>query len=129
MILAFRIEHALDVPVQRAQHSDPRVHQEVPAFRGTDQAVNRGLPFPGLLFGLGQLGDVGGGVLERDQLAAAGKRDRLVEMPGPALRGAHWHRQSTRRAARRHERKPDIATARHNCLSKYLGRRAPHFAG
>jgi hypothetical protein len=33
------------VGVQRPQHSDPRMQQEVPAFSGADQAVNSGLPF------------------------------------------------------------------------------------
>jgi hypothetical protein len=32
-------EHALDVAVQGLQHCDPRVHDEVPAFGGTQQAA------------------------------------------------------------------------------------------
>jgi hypothetical protein len=45
-ILARGIKLPDDVPVQRAQHADPRMHQEVATFRGADQASGRGLPFP-----------------------------------------------------------------------------------
>jgi len=51
---------ALDVAVQRSQHSDPRVHQEVAALGGTDQASDCGLPFGQVLLGLRQLHDVAG---------------------------------------------------------------------
>jgi hypothetical protein len=39
------IERANDVTVQCSQHSNLAMHQEVPAFRGADQAVDGGLPF------------------------------------------------------------------------------------
>jgi hypothetical protein len=51
-------EHALDVPVQRQHDADPRKHQEVAALGGTDQA---------------------GVVLQRDELATARQRDRVIE--------------------------------------------------
>jgi hypothetical protein len=63
-------EHALQVAVQRPQQPDPRMHQEVATFGGTDQAVDRRLPFRKVLFGLRQLHDVIGGILQRDKLAA-----------------------------------------------------------
>jgi hypothetical protein len=40
------VEHALDVAVvQRPHDTDPRIHQEVAAFGGTDQEGNGRLPF------------------------------------------------------------------------------------
>jgi hypothetical protein len=51
-IFARRVEHALDVTVQRPHHADPRVHYEVAALGGTDQAADRGLPLVELLLGL-----------------------------------------------------------------------------
>jgi hypothetical protein len=36
--LSGRVEHPLDVPIECPQHADPRVHQEVAAFDGADQA-------------------------------------------------------------------------------------------
>ena len=41
-------------------------------------------PFLGLMLGLRQLGDVGCSVFERDELAAAGQRNGLVERSFPA---------------------------------------------
>ena len=61
--------------VQRPQHSNPRMHQEVAALGSTDQAPDRGLPNFMVLLGLRQLHDVGRGVLQRDELATAGKRN------------------------------------------------------
>jgi hypothetical protein len=60
------------------------MHHEVPALGGADQAADRGLPFLKILVGLGQLNDVGGGILERDELAAAGQRYWIVERSFPA---------------------------------------------
>jgi hypothetical protein len=36
-LFAIRIEHPLDVAIQRPQHNDPRVHQRPTAFRSHDQ--------------------------------------------------------------------------------------------
>jgi hypothetical protein len=55
------------------------MHQEVAAFGGADQATNCGLPFRKILLSLRQLHDVGGGILEGNDLATAGKRNRIVE--------------------------------------------------
>ena len=73
-------EHTRDVPVQRPQHPDPSVHQEVPALSGLDKDPAGGLPFLKLLLGPRQLRDVIGSVFEREQLAPV---DRVVEWPGP----------------------------------------------
>jgi len=70
--------------VQCAQHPDPRVHQEVPAFRGTDQAVNGDLPFGLVLFGLWQLRDVVGSILQGDEGSSPRKRNRIFKRTGPA---------------------------------------------
>src|SRR3984893_4247871 len=55
------------------------MHQEVAALGGADQAGHRRLRFPKILLSLRQLHDVGGGILERDELATAGQRNRIVE--------------------------------------------------
>ena len=49
----------------------------------------------GPLFGLGELLDIFGGVLEGDELAAAGQRNRIIERPLLTLQRFH------QRAARR----------------------------
>jgi hypothetical protein len=53
-VFARGIKHPLDVSVQRSQHSDSHVHQEIAAFGGADQATDRGLPFLKILFSLWQ---------------------------------------------------------------------------
>jgi hypothetical protein len=60
------------------------MHQEVAALGGADQAGHRRLPFLEVLLGLWQFHDVSGGILERDELAAAGQRYRIIEGPLPA---------------------------------------------
>jgi hypothetical protein len=66
------------------------MHHEVPAFSGTDQTAGRGLPFLKILFSLRQLHDVGGGIVEGDELATAGQGDWVLEWTGPRhhLRGS-----------------------------------------
>ena len=41
--------------------------------------------FGGLVLGLRELGDIGPGILEGDELASARQRDRFIERPFPAL--------------------------------------------
>ena len=41
--------------------------------------MDRGLPFGGGVLDLRKLGDVVAGILERDRLVPAGKRDRIIE--------------------------------------------------
>jgi hypothetical protein len=62
-----RIEHALDVAVQRSHHADTGKHRWPVLFSHQEQRLHRGLPFGRLLFCFGQLGDVGPGVFERDE--------------------------------------------------------------
>ncbi|WP_154072345.1 hypothetical protein [Bradyrhizobium erythrophlei] len=45
MLFASWIKHPFNVPVQRPQDADPRMHQEVTALGGTDQAADGRLPF------------------------------------------------------------------------------------
>jgi hypothetical protein len=69
-VFARGIKLPFDVPVQRSQHADARMHHEVAALGGADQAAGRGLPFRKILLSLRQLHDVSGGILESDELAA-----------------------------------------------------------
>jgi hypothetical protein len=48
---------------------------------------HRCLPFCGIMFGLGQGGDVARGVAQRDQRLAVGQRDRVGEALGPCYQG------------------------------------------
>jgi hypothetical protein len=56
------------------------------AFGDQDQDFNGSLPLLDLLFGLRQFLDIPGGILEGDELAAAGQRYRFFELalPTPA---------------------------------------------
>jgi hypothetical protein len=70
--------------VQRPQHSNMSVHQRPATFRRHDQGLGRGLLFLEVLFGLRQLHDVAVSIFERDELAPARRRDRILERPLPA---------------------------------------------
>jgi hypothetical protein len=59
------------MPMQRSHHADPGEHRRPVMFCDQHQRLHRGLPFFGMVFGLGQLGDVGRGVAESDQRLAA----------------------------------------------------------
>jgi hypothetical protein len=85
-VFARLIKHALDVPIECPQHTDARMHQEVAAFGGADQAGHRGLPFLEVLLGLRQFHDVGGGILKRDELPTARQRYRIVKRSFPTER-------------------------------------------
>ena len=52
-VLPVGVEHAIDVPVQRPQHPDPRVHQRPATVRHHDQRLDGGLSFPKVQLGLG----------------------------------------------------------------------------
>jgi hypothetical protein len=52
MIFPVGVEHALDMPVQDAEHSDPRVQQRRAILRRHDQGLNGSLPVRGLVLGL-----------------------------------------------------------------------------
>jgi hypothetical protein len=84
-VLARRIEHPLDVTVQGSHDADAREHRRAVLADDQKQGLDRILPFLDLLFGLRQLLDISGGILEGDELATLGQRDRIVERPVPAL--------------------------------------------
>jgi hypothetical protein len=73
MLFARRFEHAFDVSVQRLHHPNPRKHRRPAGRRDQDQGLHRRLPFRRFVLGLRKLGDLGPGILERDERAAAGK--------------------------------------------------------
>jgi hypothetical protein len=88
LVLARRIKHPLDVPVQGPHHADPREHGWPAMFRDQQQRLHCGKPFLGIMFCLGQFGDELAGVLQRDELATARQRDWIIERSFPALGGA-----------------------------------------
>ena len=73
------LEHALDVPIERPQDADARMHHRPATLCRHDQHLGRGLPFREVLLGLRKFHDVAGRILERDQLTAARQRYRIVE--------------------------------------------------
>jgi hypothetical protein len=79
MGLPIRIEHANLVAVQRLHDADPRQHCRPARLRDQEQRLHRRLPLRRLVLGLLKLRDVFAGILERDELATVGQRDRLVE--------------------------------------------------
>jgi hypothetical protein len=92
MGFAIGIELANVVAVQRPHDADARQHQPAATdLRGVDQVFDRGLPLLELLFGPRQLLDISGRVFERDELATAWQRDRIVEpaRPTPLANGAN----------------------------------------
>jgi hypothetical protein len=64
-VFPVRVECPFEVPVDRPQHADPRMHQRSATLGRHDQRLGRSLPFGGVLLGLGQSDDVIGGVLQR----------------------------------------------------------------
>jgi hypothetical protein len=78
--------------VERSHDANPRKHRRsAVAFGDQDQGFNGGLPLLDLLFGLRQLLDISGGILESDKLAAARQGDGIVELafPTPDANGAN----------------------------------------
>ena len=82
---AIEIEHAGFIAVDCLQYGDTRVHDRPAAPRGQDQSLDGGLPFGRHVLGLWKLGDVVPGGLQRQKLATAGERYRIVESLLPAL--------------------------------------------
>ena len=83
MRVLLRIEHPLDIPIECSQHADARHHGRAIEFDDQEQRFDRGLPLIEILFGLGKLLDIVRSVLEGDELAAAGKGNRIVEGARP----------------------------------------------
>jgi hypothetical protein len=68
MWFAVQIELANIVAVQCLHHADPREHRRPVKLYNQQQRFHRCLPFVGVVFCLGQLGDVVASVLQRDEL-------------------------------------------------------------
>ena len=81
--LQIRIKHLLDVTVQSAHDGDPRPHCRAAAFRDEDQSFHGDLPIWRRVLVFGQFHDVVGGILQRAEPAAIGKRNRFVKRGGP----------------------------------------------
>jgi hypothetical protein len=84
LVLAGRIEPPLDVAIECPHHADPRHHRRAVLFCDQDQAFHRCLPFRRFMLCFWQLGDVGPGVLQGDELPAVRQHNRIVEatLPG-----------------------------------------------
>ncbi len=80
-------KHPLDVPIDSPHHADARVHEQVAAFGGADQATDRCLPFLDILLSLRQACDVVAGVAQTHQLAPTRQQDRIIERVGPGGSG------------------------------------------
>jgi hypothetical protein len=90
LFLSRRIKHPFDVTVQGSHDADARHHRRAAvAFGDQDQDFNGSLPFLDLLFGLRQLLDISGGVLEGDELATARQGERIVKLSFPAALSRH----------------------------------------
>jgi hypothetical protein len=83
-VIAIRIEFSNDVTVQSPHDADARHHGRTLVFDDQEHRFDCGLPLRELLFGLRELLDIFGGILESDELAAAGQRDRIIERSFPA---------------------------------------------
>ena len=53
LVFARRVKHALDVPVDRFHDADAREQRWPVLFCDQQQRFHRGLPFVGIVFGLG----------------------------------------------------------------------------
>jgi hypothetical protein len=73
------IKLPLDVSVQCSQQANTRHHGRAVEFDDQEQGFYRGLPLLEMLFCLGKLLDIVGGVLEGDELATAGQGNGIVE--------------------------------------------------
>ena len=62
--LPVRVELPLDVTIERPHHAYPGEHRRATALSDRQRRFHRGLPFCGIVFGLGELRDVVGGVAE-----------------------------------------------------------------
>ena len=69
-ILPRRVELPLDMTVERPHHADPGEHRRATALSNQQERFQRGLPFGGIVFDLGELGDVEGDVAKRVKLLA-----------------------------------------------------------
>jgi hypothetical protein len=99
-IFARRIEHPLDVAVQCTHDADPGEHRRAAECRDQDQGLHRGLPFRRSVLGLRKSRDVIAGIFKRDELAATGKRYRIVKRAFPPSISSHAVARSSLSAPR-----------------------------
>jgi hypothetical protein len=85
LVLARRIEHPLDMAIQRPHDADAREHRRAAERRDEDQGFHCCLPFGGLVLGFRELRDIGSRLLEGDELATARQGDRIVKTPLPSF--------------------------------------------
>jgi hypothetical protein len=72
--------------IERPHHLDPREHGRPIMLGNQQQRFHRGLPFVGVVFALGQAGDVACRVAEGDQLFAVRQYDRIEKSLIPRQR-------------------------------------------
>jgi hypothetical protein len=88
MVFAIGIKLPDSVPVQGLHDADPREHRWPAERHDQDQGFHSCLPFRRLVLGLREPRNVIAGILECDELAAGGKRDRILfEAPPPSFVG------------------------------------------
>jgi hypothetical protein len=71
-VLPRRVELPFDMTIERSHHADPREHRRSAALSDQQKRFHRGLPFFGIVFGLGELSDVERGVAEGGEFLALG---------------------------------------------------------
>ena len=84
--------------MQRSHHRYPRHHRIAATLPDQHQHRHRGLPFRGVVFGLGEFGDVERGVAERDQRLAPRQFDRIEKSLVPRQAQLHCIGVSSARA-------------------------------
>jgi hypothetical protein len=91
MVSAIRIEHPNVMPVERLRDGDAGEPQQPPLAKlcGVKQHLDCGLPLRRGVFCLGQLGDVGAGVLQGHQLSAVGQDNRISKTTLPGHNSTH----------------------------------------
>ena len=81
--LSRRVELPLDMPIERPHHAYPGEHRWAAALGNKQKRLHRGLPSVGIVFGLGELGDVEGGVAEGDEYLAFRQFNWIEELLVP----------------------------------------------
>lgn len=83
LFLPVWVEFPFDVTIERPHHADPGEHGRATAFSNQQKRLHGGLPFRGVVFVLGELGDVEGSVAEGDELLARGQFDGIEKLLVP----------------------------------------------
>ena len=83
LFFSIRVELPFDVTVQCPHHAYPGEHRRAAALSDQQKSFHCGLPFCGIVFGVGELSDVKRGVAEGDELLALGQFDWIEELLVP----------------------------------------------